>query len=315
MKYLIAFFFIVTTAFAQKKFTVIDASTKAPVPYAGINLNNGYGIYAGEDGSVIITDTSVTAITVSSVGYREKRADISSITDVLTLEPQPIELKEVVVSKKKSKKREDVIKPKLHRDNGAMYMSSIGLQYAFLVKSDNKEAYLSKIILPVFKAAFEAEGRPGTFDKVPFRTFVKIEVLENNNGQPGERLFDFGQVAIVDNNKEEPFGITLTEELPVAENGMFLQITILGRVNPDGSLSNEVGYLTSTDPDGSIRKWPKYCQPNFPLVVRPKGVLTFIRKPFSNNKSWHAINEPHLHEIKKYPDFNIGFGYTIIAYE
>lgn len=315
MKHLILALFLCTSVFAQKKFTIIDSSTKAPISYAGINLNNGYGLYSGEEGSVTITDATVTEITVSSIGYRDKKTAISAIADVLALEPQPIELQEVVVSKKKTKKRENSIKPKVHRDNQALFMSSIGIQYAFLVDADKKDAYLTKITLPLFRVAFEAEGRPATFDKVPFRTLVKIEMLKNDDGKPGERIPGYEQVAIVQNNKDEPFEIMLTEELPVEENGMFVMITVLGKANPDGSLRSELGYLTSVNPDGSIQKWPQYCQPNFPLVERPKGVLTFVREPFSNNSSWQTINEPHLHAIKKYPDFNIGFGYTTATYE
>lgn len=315
MKHLILVLLLCTSAFAQKKFTIIDSSTKAPIPYAGINLNNGYGLYSGEDGSVTITDATVTEITVSSIGYREKKAAISAITDVLALEPQPIELQEVVVSKKKTKKRENSIKPKVHRDNQALFMSSIGIQYAFLVEAEKKDAYLTKIVLPLFRTAFEAEGRPATFDKVPFRTLLKIEMLKNDGGKPGERIPGYEQVTIVQNDKDEPFEIQLTEELPVEENGMFICITILGRANTDGSLRSELGYKTSVNPDGSIQKWPEYCQPNFPLVERPKGVLTFIREPFSKTTLWRVINEPHLHAIKAYPDFNIGFGYTTATYE
>ncbi len=315
MKHLILLLLACTAAFAQKKFTVADSTTKEPIPYAGINLNNGYGLYSAEDGSVTLTDTSVTHITVSSIGYRDKKIAISALTDLVLLEPQPIELQEVVVSKKTTKKREATVKPMLHRDNGALFMSSIGLHYAFMVKSAKKEAYLTKITLPVFKAAFEAEGRPGTFDKISFRTFVKIEVLKNDNGLPGEKLLDFEQVTLVHNDKDEPLEITLAEELPVAETGMFVQVTILGRANADGSLNSELSYTTSTNPDGSIQKWPKYCQPNFPLVKIPKGTLTYIREPFSGNSGWRTIQEPHLRTMKEYPDFNIGFGYTTTTYE
>lgn len=314
MKHLILALFLCTSVFAQKKFTIIDSSTKAPIPYAGINLNNGYGLYSGEDGSVTITDATVTEITVSSIGYREKKAAISAITDVLALEPQPIELQEVVVSKKKTKMKEKVVKP--IKNQNELFMSSVGLQYAFLIPYEKQGTHLTKISLPLIKIAFETEDIEFVFQRVPFYTLIKIEILENSKGLPGGKLYDFEQLALVNNlQNDKQFDIALSEELSVDEKGMFIQFTILGRANADGSLQDIPGYITYNDENGVLKKFPRYCQPNFPLVERPKGPLTYIRQPFAKNNSWRTIDEPHLHAMKKYPNFNIGFGYTTVTYE
>lgn len=315
MKYLALLLLACSACFAQKKFTVIDRETKKPVPYASVDLNNGYGTYADADGIAIISDSLVTHVTVTSIGYKEKKSTVSEIMDIITLEPQPIELQEVVVGGKKTKRKETVLKPKKHQNISELYMSSTGLQYAFLVATENKDAYLSKIVLPLIKAAFESEGRPGTFDKVQFHTLVKIDILENNNGMPGEKLYDFEQLATVSNaSNDTQFDITLDEEIPIDEKGMFVQLTILGRAHANGSLTGDPGYSNYKDTDGTIKKWAENCQPNFPLIERPKGPLTFIREPFSKNRKWRTINEPHLHHAKQYPDFNIGFGYTTAIY-
>ncbi len=317
MKYLIALLFACTACFAQsKKFTIIDSETKKPVPYASVGFN-GIGTFADADGAVTISDTLVKKIKVSSIGYKDKESVLDNIKDILTLDPEPIELKEVIIMVSKwIKRKEDVTSPKKHQNVHSMFMSSVGLQYAFLVTAEKKDAYLSKIVLPLIKIAFEAEGYPAVFEKVPFYTLMKIEVLENNNGTPGEKLYDFEQYAVVSNTvTDKQFEVLISEEVPVKENGVFLQLTIMGRANADGSLTDELGYIIHKDVDGSTRKWMKFCQPNFPLVERPKGSLTFIRQSFSQDKAWRTIDEPHLHQIADYPDFNIGFGYTTVTYE
>jgi hypothetical protein len=318
MKYVIALLFACTACFAQsKKFTIIDSETKKPVPYASVGFN-GIGTFADADGAVTISDTLVKKIKVSSIGYKDKESVLDNIKDILTLDPEPIELKEVIIMVSKwIKRNQDVTSPKKHQDSGALFMSSVGLQYAFLVTAEKKDAYVSTVVLPLIKIAFEAEGNPGVFEKVPFYTLMKIEVLENNNGMPGEKLYEFEQYAVVSNTvKDKQFEILLSEEVPIKENGVFLQLTMMGRANADGSLTGELGYIAYKDANGEMKKWMKYCQPNFPLVERPKGSLTFIRQSFSEDKAWKTINEPHLHNPgKDYPDFNIGFGYTTVTYE
>ena len=86
---------------------IIDSETKKPVPHASVSFINGIGTFAGADGAVTISDTLVKKIKVSSIGYKDKESTLAGIKDILTLDPEPIELKEVVISKKKKIKRLD----------------------------------------------------------------------------------------------------------------------------------------------------------------------------------------------------------------
>ena len=213
------------------------------------------------------------------------------------------------------KRHENVVKPIAHQNNHALFMSNIGMQYAFLATPEHDNAYLSAIALPLMKAAFEAEGRPGIFEKVAFHTLMKIELLENNNGRPGNKIEGFEQTAIVtnaENNKR--FDIILANEAALPKEGIFIQLTIAGRCDAAGNLNHDRDFVLSKDKDGNEDKWMEYCQPNFPLTPSPKGTTTFYKNP-NLGTGWHTINEPALHEIKKYPDFNIGFGYTTAAYK
>jgi len=208
------------------------------------------------------------------------------------------------------------VDPVSHQNNGMLYMSSPELQYAFYIPSVTQRSYVKNLALPLMKAAFEAEGMPGTFDKVTFTTLIKIEFLQSAGGKPGEKISANEQTAIVSNaDNSKQFDITLNEQQEVPEGGLFVQLTILGRADVNGKLLQEQPYSTFKDEGGVEVKMPKYVQPNFPLVEKPKGTATFIRYTYADSAAWHVINEPHLHEIKDYPDFNIGFGYTTVSYK
>jgi len=213
MKYITIFLFVTTLAFAQKQLTVLDSVTKSPVAYAAINLNNNYGIYSDANGIAIITDTIVNNVTISSIGYADKTVTLQRKMQVVYLASKPIQLNEVIVTQaKKIKRREQVVKPKIHQDTHAFEMSRATAQYAFLVPAAKTDTYLTAIALPLFKIAFEAEGYPGVFEKIVFRTLVRVEILTNNNGLPGEKLNDYEQYAVITNSvNDKQFDLKLTK--------------------------------------------------------------------------------------------------------
>ncbi|MFP9115820.1 hypothetical protein ACLI1A_17905 [Flavobacterium sp. RHBU_3] len=223
-------------------------------------------------------------------------------------------VQQVTVAKKRT---EHTVKPVMHQDNNRLYMSAINMQYAFLVQPDEDNIYLSTLTLPLMKAAFESEGHPGVFEKVGFNTLVKIELLENQNNVPGSKIEGFEQLAIVTNEADaKEFSIKLDKEIALSHNGAFVQLTIVGKSDAEGVLAKyEPTTETYKDANGNDRFYLDYCQPNFPLTSRSKGTLTYVKNPNRKVMEWEAINEPSLHAIKKYPDFNIGFGYTVVSYK
>lgn len=314
MKFSLVLLLIPVLVLAQtKEFTVLDSTSKIAIPYAKINFLNGFGVFANAEGKVEITDAAIEKMEISSLGYTAIVIEAANLKSEVYLNPKPIELEEVIVTKSKTKNvKQHVVKPVIHQRTSELYMSGIGLQYAFNVPY--REAYISEIALPLIEIAFESEGRPGVFKKIQFRTLIKIELLENDNGLPGSKLNNFEQFAIIDNTgKDNKSIIILDEYIEIPVNGLFVQFTIVGRADEKGVLINELPYTISKLKDGTDYKFIKYCQPNFPLVERPKGPLTLVRYSFDDQPKWRTIDEPHLHQVKDYPDFNIGFGYTTVS--
>jgi hypothetical protein len=303
----------------QKSFTIIDASSKESIPYASVNLLNSYGIYADENGFVILANET-DEIELSCLGYETKKVKVNDINKEVFLSPKPIELDEVeiVAAVKKVKKGEEEVKAIGHQNVKYMCRSSIGRQYAFLVKRKEDNSYLSRISLPLMKKDLVIPplgSKEDPFKKKPYKSVLKIEIVENTDGMPGEMFNDFEQVVVIDSNAGKLFDITLDREIPVPAEGFFVRLTILGNADENGKLMSEFPYVILTNTNGSKDFRNKSIQPNFSLVEKPKGVETFVKWGFRND-CWEQIEKPLLVDPdKKYNGFNIGFGYTLVLYK
>lgn len=256
-----------------------------------------------------------TLLLAGSAAFAQQAQDIA-LNSIIEVNTKPVTLTDVQ-SNRTGKRVESVVKPRMHQNSNALFMSTIGMNYAFLATPEKENSVLSAISLPLIKIAFEAEGRPGIFEPVAYHTLIKIELLANNNGKPGDKIEGFEQAAVVNNEENNKrFDIKLTNETALPAEGVFVQLTIVGRCDAAGNLSHDRDFVTYTDKegDGTGKKWMEYCQPNFPLTESPKGTTTFYKNP-NLGTEWRIIQEPALHEIKKYPDFNIGFGYTVVTYK
>jgi len=319
MKYVTFLLLFASAAFAQQKFTVRDSLTQKPVAYATVNLLNDYGLYANADGEVTIEDKAITAIEVSSIGYGAKKIVLATVTDDVYLSPRSIELDEVVVAVKKPKRIEGVVKPKGHQNEAKMSVSYIGMMYAFLVKPDKANSYLTKIVMPLMEKDFvwDVGKKQDPFKKTAYKALIKVEVLVNNNDTPGDKLNDYKQIVLIDNAKDATeFTFNLSDEVAVPKDGLFVKLTILGNADQSGNLIAETPYDLSIDKDGKQRKWSKQMQPHFPLFEAPKGLATYVADVFGMNTQWKTIKHALIYDPDKtYNGFNIGFGYTTVVYE
>ncbi|MDT7828678.1 carboxypeptidase-like regulatory domain-containing protein [Pricia sp. S334] len=104
-KLLISFIFVTTTLQSQSLSSVIiDSTTRRPVPYVTVQLNNR-GMITNEEGRFTFSyddDSSKNdTLFISSIGYESIARPISKFTDsIIVLRPKTIELKEVIVSNK-----------------------------------------------------------------------------------------------------------------------------------------------------------------------------------------------------------------------
>jgi len=156
--------------FCQLKSVIIDSETKEKVPYVNIWVENeNIGTTSNEIGEFSI-DTSIGKFLIlSSLGYENKRIEISTISDIILLQPKLTELDEVVLSSIK-KQNEIVI--------GKFNDSDIGYYYASLDKPEMKARFFP----------FDS-----TYYKTPYLKKLKFRIYsEIRNAKFNIRLYSIG---------------------------------------------------------------------------------------------------------------------------
>ena len=200
------------SAFAQVQFylkgQILDVRTRKPVPFATISFtNNYYGVISNEDGSFSLPysnlDSGLTVL-IRSVGYEKMIRKLTEL-DLQTLQffylnPISYEIKEVVVNKKKQRKKSAV-------EIVRLAVNSIESNYPvhpFLLMGYYREYLkINENYLNLFEATVDVEDRGFNTDD---DNTTRIEMLYGaiNKSFP----FDPNKITDYGNNKRIPYGNT-----------------------------------------------------------------------------------------------------------
>lgn len=296
-----------------------NALTLEALPFANINLMNGFGLYSDENGQVILETETPNKIQISYVGYVTRIILIDQLTtDTILLTPEENKLKEVqiIVSKKDRKVRKEFsVKPVIHDDITKMYWSAIGQQYAFFIPKSKENSRLQSITIPVITKDLHQGMTETTFESDPYGTLVKIEFASVLDNLPHKKLYDYEKKVIIHAGRiSEKISIPIEELIPIPEEGLFVTMTIMGKTNNKDVFQTELPYAIMNLHDRK-KKVIKIILPNYPLVKAPKGTETYFRNVFSNEVKWERISRPMVFEDQQqYPIYNIGIGYTFTGY-
>lgn len=303
----------------SRKLIVLDSISKVPLKYASINFLNGYGVYSDEDGQFTIADKTIESIEVSHVSYYSRKMYVSKLNDtIILLKPKMIELEEIVVKRiEKLKATKSVtVKPQTHKDYNKLFYSAIGLQLALKINSAEKQSYLKNIEIPLLREKDDATRKLYPEKKYPYKTLIKIEVLESVNDSPGEKLYDFATYEIIDSEKiKNSFIYEFKEEIEIPENGLYIGVTFIGSVDESNNLIFEMPYSINSKYEKDL-KFIKWLLPNIPIIERKSDTKTMYR--FNNEKEpiWKQIEKPTIYfRNKEYPIFDVGIGYKIDVME
>ncbi len=317
---LLFFLLFYFNCFSQSRIlTVRDALTNEVLPFASVNLLNGFGLYTDEKGQVNLENDTPNKIQISYVGYLNKIIFIDKLTsdDVeLTREENKLEEVEIIVSKNDRKVRKEFsVKPVIHDDINEMYWSSIGQQYAFFIPNSKENSRLESIVIPLITKDLHQGITETSFESDPYGTLVKIEFMSMLNNLPHEKLYDYEKKVIIHAGRvSEKMIINIAEIIPIPEEGLFVTMTIMGKTNKKDVFQTELPYAVMNLQDRK-KKIVKIILPNYPLVKAPKGVETWFRNVFSNEVKWERINRPMVYKNEQeYPIYNIGIGYTFTGY-
>lgn len=100
---LLIFLFSTTLSYAQKKGRIIDSTTKLPISYVNIWVENEpEGTTSDENGFFEFSkDYTTKTIVFSAIGYETKKIDWNSISETIVMDSEEIMLNEVVIHSKK----------------------------------------------------------------------------------------------------------------------------------------------------------------------------------------------------------------------
>lgn len=311
---LLAVFNIYFSYSQNTKIIVLDSILNLPIKYANVNFLNGFGVFSNEKGNIMISDLNVNSIEISHVSYESKKIDLNKINNsIVLLKPKIIKLDEIVIKKEKLKLLKKIsLKPKIHSNYKEMFFSAIGLKLAFKIDpSDNKINILKSIEIPLIKKTNDATKNFYPEKKYPYKTLIKIEILESINDKPGENLYDCNKYEIINSELlNDSFISTFEKNIKIPDNGLFVVVTFIGKVDENNLLIAEMPYdINKKYPDGKFIKW---ILPNIPISTRQNDNKTFFRFDYETKSNWKQIEKPNIYnKNKEYAIFDIGIGYKI----
>lgn len=195
---------------------VCDIITKAPLPFVTIS-QNGRGFYSDEAGRFTIRDAS-KPLHFYALGYKELgNYTLKGSNDTIRLQPEVINLDEVIVEGRRRKKPELI---GLSKQKKALSFACMpGLEIAvFIANPLKKEALIHSIDLPV---------RVRTVSQVAVRLHLYAKDIET--GEPGVEMTHQNIVVPIAKKSDGDIIINVADygfELP--EEGIFAGIEWLG---------------------------------------------------------------------------------------
>jgi hypothetical protein len=309
-------FFNISYLYSQKRqLIILDSISKLPVKYANIDFLNGFGVFSSENGGLMITDVNINLIEISHVSYESKKIDFKKLKDsILYLKPRVIQLNEVAITTNSKLKIRKTLKTNLkgHHDFNKMYYSAVGLKLAFKINlNDDRIKYLKSIEIPLFTEANDATKKIYPEKKYPYKTLIKIEILDCVNDMPGDNLYNYINYEVINSELiKDSFTSNFEKNIKIPENGLFVVVTFIGKVDENNFLNIEMPYDINTKfPDAKFIKW---ILPNIPIVERQNDTKTLYRFDYEKESNWKQIEKPSIYfKNKEYPIFDVGIGYKI----
>ena len=200
-------------SFSQLRAEIIDSNTREKIPYVNIWVENeNIGTTSNENGEFSLDTLRGEFLILSSLGYENKRLQISRISNTILLNPKVTELDEVIINPLKQQK-ELVI--------GKFDDSEVGYYYASLNKPEMKARffpfetiYSETPYLKTLKFRIYSYIRNAKFN---VRLYSKGE-----NGKPKSPLYEKNIIGIVTKGTRN-INLDLSDlQITFPENGFFV---------------------------------------------------------------------------------------------
>lgn len=198
--------------FGQESYIVIDSLSNEPISYANIWINNKIFTNSDENGLFIIENKNAE-YNVSCLGYKKKKIDLSKKKVLLT--PESINLKEIIVTNRKSNKE---IKIGSNKNKDIIIAANF----------DSKFAEIGKVFIPQDTTClFLKEVKFNTFSMLKNAT-AKINIYSLDNNMQPYKLINYDNLICNIKKGNQKSVIKLEEyNIIVPKEGFMVSIQIL----------------------------------------------------------------------------------------
>lgn len=215
MKKLVAITFLLISnfSFSQLKAVIIDSETKEKIPYVNIWIENeNIGTTSNENGEFSMDISNGKFLILSSLGYENKRIQISSISKLISLNPKITELDEVILSSTKEQMELTI---------GKFNDADVGYYYASLDKPEIKARFFP----------FEPEySKTPYLKKLKFRIYSEIRNAKFNirlysigeNGEPKNPIYEKNIIGIAKKGTKNIELDLSSLEITIPQQGFFI---------------------------------------------------------------------------------------------
>lgn len=212
--FLVLFLINTFISVAQIKGTVIDNTTKQPIPYVNIWVEGeDTGTTADENGAFSITADPSKKIYLNVLGYTPAYVNIADIKDIIAMMPQIVQLEEVIVTNHKTGKKRLLINPLKKLKKVDTHYS--GSTYRMLARHiPYKPEYAHTPYLHTLRFPTQKYRKHFMFN---LRLYSVGE-----DGAPGEPIYPDNIIVNIPANKKEVSVDVSTLNIRMPEDGMFI---------------------------------------------------------------------------------------------
>lgn len=208
--------------FSQLKAVIIDSETKGRIPFVNIWIEDeNIGTTSNERGEFTLESSNGKFLILSSLGYENKRIEMSAISDLILLYPKFTELDEVII--KSIKEQKEIVV-------GKFSDTDVGYYYASLDKPEIKARFFQ----------FHSD-----YSKTPYLKKLKFRIYSNiRNAKFNVRLYSIGE------NGEPKYPLYEKNIIGIAKKGtknIELDLSALDIIFPENGLFVSYEWLIIAD--------------------------------------------------------------------
>lgn len=292
-KTLLLYFLLFCTCFSFSQTKIVDSTTGHPVSYATISFNNGYGLFADDEGEFTFTQKKypdIDTLYISALGYSDLKIPVRNVSKIITLETEIDALDEVLITSNTDRKyKTEQIKPYLDHNYFHCWLPTIESEIAVYFNNTNDvQKQIAAVHFPITLESQDWDKRTrSNTDKKPFSTLFKVKFYNNDNGYPGKEIVYRTIVFRATENDGQEFVLNVLDEgIFIPASGIFVSLQVLGYTDANGKLLNNKKFKEIKSRDGSIVRIPTNFRPLLPFTDKISENRTFVKRVFINDNKW-----------------------------